>query len=103
MSRATGRSRKVIEGRKPAQTVIWCDDPADVPATIDQMLRAGELRPEDIHTCVHWTKAHAPAGAHERALAELEAHEQGQDAAARGNCQGTTGGHVKRLRSAPCR
>ena len=23
---------------------------------IDQMLRAGELRPEDIHTCVYWAK-----------------------------------------------
>ena len=74
MSRATKWHRKTIEDQEPPQprTVIWCSDPADVPAAIIRMLRAGELRPEDIHTCVHWKRAGVRPVPHEVALKELD-------------------------------
>ena len=72
MSRKTSKRRKDTDEGDPDHIPIGCDDPADMPATIDEILRAGELRPENIHTCVHWTKADAPAGTHERALEELD-------------------------------
>ena len=76
--RARRSSRKIADRRKPKQTTIWCHEPADVPARIDQMLRAGELRPEDIHTCVYWAESDAPLGTYERHLAQLDLNRRGK-------------------------
>lgn len=54
---------------------VWCDDPADMAATIAGMIEAGEITQADICRCVHWT--HARDGArsipHEDTLASLDA------------------------------
>jgi hypothetical protein len=54
---------------------IWCDDPADVSATIEDMLARGEIEPRDVERCicVCWTEADAVEGRHEQALAEMDA------------------------------
>lgn len=53
---------------------IWCDDPADMAATIAAMMEAGEIAEADIGRCVHWTLAQAGPGilCHEDALARLD-------------------------------
>ncbi len=53
---------------------IWCDDPADMAATIAAMIEAGDLAEADICRCVHWTLAQAGPGilCHEDALALLD-------------------------------
>jgi hypothetical protein len=50
---------------------IWCDDEADMPATIDKMIADGELQEADRPRCVHWTRMQAKSGHHERALGIL--------------------------------
>jgi hypothetical protein len=74
MSRARRRRHRTIEAQEPPQpqTVIWCNHPAEMPEAIVSMLRAGELRPGEIHTCIHWKKSGVPPVPHEVALAELE-------------------------------
>lgn len=47
---------------------IWCDDEADMPATIDAMIADGELQESDRPRCVHWSQMQAPESCHERAL-----------------------------------
>jgi hypothetical protein len=51
---------------------VWCDDEADVPATIQAMLAGGEITQSDVSRCVFWAHARCPAGEHERSLEELD-------------------------------
>jgi hypothetical protein len=50
---------------------VWCDDEADMAATIDAMIAEGELQESDRPRCVHWTRMRVSAGSHERALGIL--------------------------------
>jgi hypothetical protein len=36
---------------------VWCDLPEEVPATIDAMVTAGEISPEERGRCVFWALA----------------------------------------------
>lgn len=65
------RIRKLEARRGSGEIPIWCDDEADVPATIDVMIADGELQEADRRRCVHWTRMRAPEGRHERALGIL--------------------------------
>ena len=51
---------------------IWCDEEADVPATIQAMLAGGEITQGDVSRCVYWLNARCPAGEHERRIEELD-------------------------------
>ena len=50
---------------------VWCNDAADVPATIDAMIADGEIREVDRGRCVYWPDFRG-AGRHEPALAMLQ-------------------------------
>jgi hypothetical protein len=50
---------------------IWCDDEADMAATINAMIAKGELQEADRPRCVYWTRMQAKPGHHERALGLL--------------------------------
>lgn len=54
---------------------VWCDDPADLAATIAAMIEAGEITQADVGRCVHWTQAQAGPGilCHEDTLVLLDA------------------------------
>jgi hypothetical protein len=50
---------------------VWCDDEADVPATIQAMLAEEEIAEREMSRCVYWAHARAPStGLHERGLEE---------------------------------
>jgi hypothetical protein len=67
MSIATRIMKLEVRGGS-GQIPIWCDDDADVPATIDAMIAEGELQKADRQRCIHWSQMRAPEGCHERAL-----------------------------------
>ncbi len=77
MSSVRTLSRRVarLEGKAEQGVIlVWCDDPADMGATIEDMLARGEIDPRDLERCrcVCWLDADAPPGRHEDALAELD-------------------------------
>jgi hypothetical protein len=41
---------------------VWCDLPEEVPATIDAMVAAGEILPDERGSCVFWELATFPPG-----------------------------------------
>lgn len=47
---------------------VWCDLPEEVPATIEGMVAAGEIRPEERERCIFWEWATFAPGTHEAAL-----------------------------------
>ena len=47
---------------------FWCDLPEEVPKTIDAMIAADEIRPEERERCVFWEWAAFAPRAHEAAL-----------------------------------
>jgi hypothetical protein len=51
---------------------VWCNTPEEVPATIDAMIAAGEINPEDRRRCVFWELAAFAAGGHEEKLSLLD-------------------------------
>ena len=51
---------------------VWCDRPGEAPATIDAMIAAGEIGPEERGRCVFWELATYAPGAHEAALGQLD-------------------------------
>jgi hypothetical protein len=69
------RVAKLESVRMPSGAIpVWCDDPADMAATIAEMIKAGTLAEADIGRCIHWTQAQAGPGIlHEDALALLDA------------------------------
>ena len=74
MSRAVAARLRKLEASADGgrhRFAIWCEDDADMDRTIGELIAAGELREEDRPNCVHWTKAGAPAGAHEERLEHL--------------------------------
>ena len=58
MSRAIRMRIERPERSAPmAEIPAWCDLPEQVPATIDAMIAAGEIRSEERERCVFWERA----------------------------------------------
>jgi hypothetical protein len=73
MNRVIDLRLRKLEAQETGDISIWCDDAAEVPSTIDQMIADGELLEVDRPRCVHWQLARGTrAGAHEQSLEELE-------------------------------
>jgi hypothetical protein len=66
------RLAKLERGGSTVDIPVWCETEAEVPVTIKAMLAEGEISQGEVGRCVFWEKARAPAGAHERALVELD-------------------------------
>jgi hypothetical protein len=79
------RIAKLEARRDGDQIPIICEHESEVPATIDQMIAAGELAEADRVLCVYWLDCvgpNAPSDADLRALLEqCEAEEQRVNAA----------------------
>jgi hypothetical protein len=78
MTSAIERRLAKIEGQAEGDPIpIFCEDEREVPATIDQMIAAGELTEADRVLCVYWldcTGPNAPSDADLRSwLAQCEA------------------------------
>ena len=77
------RLTKLEARREGDQIPIYCEEESEVPATIDQMIAAGELTEADRVFCVYWldcTGPNAPSDADLMSLlAQWEAEEQGLD------------------------
>jgi hypothetical protein len=76
----TKRLAKLEARREGDQIPIYCAEESEVPATIDQMIAAGELAEADRGLCVYWLDCvgpNAPSDADLRALLEqCKAEEQ---------------------------
>jgi hypothetical protein len=71
MSISTKLAKLERQGSK-GDIPVWCDEEADVPATIKGYAgRMVKLSQADVGRCVHWLRASARNGEHEAALAEL--------------------------------
>jgi hypothetical protein len=69
--RISARLAKLERHGSTGDIPVWCDDEADVPATIQAMLAEGEIAERDISRCVYWALARAYSlGLHERGLEE---------------------------------
>jgi hypothetical protein len=66
------RLARLERGGSTADIPVWCETEDEVPATIEAMLADGEINQAQVSRCVFWEMATAPAGAHERALDELD-------------------------------
>jgi hypothetical protein len=67
------RLRRLEAAGNRDQIAVWCEDEADVAATIEAMIAEGEIREADRHRCVHWEKVTTCApGTHDAALLELD-------------------------------
>jgi len=51
---------------------VWCDLPEEVPATIDAMVAAGDILPEDRGRCVFWAWAAFLLCGHQEGLSLLD-------------------------------
>jgi hypothetical protein len=74
------RLTKLEARRNGDQIPIYCEEESEVPATIDQMIAAGELTEADRVFCVYWLDCvgpNAPSDADLRSfLEQCEAEEQ---------------------------
>jgi hypothetical protein len=61
------RLRK-LETRESGNIGIWCDEPEQVPHTIDQMIAEGGLAETDRSRCVYWADLCCGPGRQEAAL-----------------------------------
>jgi hypothetical protein len=73
MNWAIDRRLKKLEATTTDEIAVWCDDEADVEATICEKIADGQISETDGPRCVHWqsvTKC-APES-HERRLEQLD-------------------------------
>ena len=82
MSRALRGRLQKLEARPtgPREIRIYCDDEADVPRVVEEMIAAGKLTGADRPFCVHWLKAKGPSPfTHEDVLEQLDKANEPRD------------------------
>ena len=84
MTVAMKRRLAKLEARTEGDQIpVYCEEESDVPATIDQMIAAGELTEADRGFCVYWLDCTGPNALSDAdlmsLLAQWEAEEQGLD------------------------
>jgi hypothetical protein len=76
MNRAIDRRLKKLEATTTDEIPVYCDDEADVAATISKMIASGEISETDRPRCVYWLSVtKCVPGTHERRLEQLDADE----------------------------